>query len=160
MTSMAIEAKHPARAAARLAAVQALYQMETAGAGVDAVVREFLAHRLDGDIEGETLHVADARLFEDIVRGVVEGQRRIDRAVSARLADNWKLERIDSTARGILRAAVYEIGMRADIPFRVIIDEYVELARDFFGDGAEPAFINGVLDSVARAARGEEAGGS
>ncbi len=155
MTADARKAKHPARAAARLAAVQALYQMETAGAGVDAVVREFLAHRMDGDIEGEALHAADETLFEDIVRGVVSGQRRIDRAISSNLAENWKLERIDATARGILRAAVYEIGMRADIPFRVTIDEYVELARDFFGDGAEPSFINGVLDAVARVARSE-----
>lgn len=152
-------AKHAARSSARLAAVQALYQMEAASAGVDAVIREFLAHRLDGEIEGEALHAADPTLFEDIVRGVVSGQKRIDQAISARLADNWKFERIDSTARGILRAAVYELGMRADIPFRVIIDEYVELARDFFGDGAELGFINGVLDAVARAAREEEMGG-
>ena len=159
MTIKAREAKHPARAAARLAAVQALYQMETGGAGVDAVIREFVSCRLGGDIEGEALHEADAALFEDIVRGVVTGQRRIDRAIAQRLADNWKLERIDSTARGILRAAVYELGMRADIPYRVIIDEYVELARDFFGEGAEPSFINGVLDAVAHAARAEEADG-
>lgn len=152
------EAKHPARAAARLAAVQALYQMETVGVGVDAVVREFLAHRIDGEIEGQALHKADAAMFEDIVRGVVAGQRRIDRAITARLADNWKLERIDSIARGILRAAVYEIGMRPDIPFRVIIDEYVELARDFFGEGVEPGFINGVLDAVSRTVREEGVG--
>lgn len=159
MTVETRTAKHAARSSARLAAVQALYQMEAAGAGVDAVIREFLAHRLVGEIEGEALHAADPALFEDIVRGVVSGQKRIDQAISARLAENWKFERIDSTARGILRAAVYELGMRADIPYRVVIDEYVELARDFFGESAELGFINGLLDAVARAAREEETGG-
>ena len=153
---MAARAGHPDRTAARLAAVQALYQMEAGGAGVDAVLREFLAHRLGGEIEGEPAHAADAALFADIVRGVVEGQRRIDRAIAANLAANWRLERLDSTARGILRAGVYELGARADIPPAATIDEYVELARDFFGEGDEVGFINGVLDAVARKARAED----
>ena len=150
---------HAERSVARLVAVQALYQMETSGTGVDAVIREFLAHRLEGDIEGEQLQPADAALFTDIVRGVVDGQRRIDRAIGANLAANWRIERLDAIARGILRAGVYELGMRADIPPAATIDEYVELARDFFDDGAEVGFINGVLDSVAKAARGDELSG-
>lgn len=150
-------AKHPDRTAARLAAVQALYQMETAGAGIETVVREFVAHRLGGDLEGERTHAADDAFFVDIVRGVVNGQRRIDSAIAAHLAKNWRIERLDSIARGILRAAVYELGARADIPPAVTIDEYVELARDFFGDGDEVGFINGLLDSVARKTRPEDA---
>lgn len=156
---MSARARHPDRTAARLAAVQALYQMETAGTGVETVLREFLAHRLGADIEGEAAHAADAALFTDLVRGVVDGQRRIDRAVAAHLAENWRIERLDATARGILRAAVCELGLRADIPPAATIDEYVELARDFFGDGAEVGFINGVLDAVARKARAEDLAG-
>lgn len=148
---------NPARAAARLAAVQALYQMEAAGIGVDAVVREFVDHRLDGEIEGAALHEADAEFFADITRGVVANQRRIDPYIERQLARNWTLSRLDSTARAILRAALYELTMRPDIPFRVVIDEYVELAKAFFGEADEPGFINAVLDAAAQDARPDEA---
>lgn len=153
---MTAPAKFQERTAARLAAVQALYQMETSGLGVDAVLREFLAHRLAGDIDGEATIAADPEFFTDVVRGVVDGQRRIDRAIAANLAENWKIERLDAIVRGILRAAVYELGVRADIPAKATIDEYVELARDFFGEGVEVKFVNGLLDAVARAARAED----
>jgi N utilization substance protein B len=143
------------RTAARLAAVQALYQMETAGAGVETVIREFNAHRLGADIEGVSIHDADAEFFADIARGVIEMQRKIDPVIERNLAANWKLHRIDATARAILRAGVFELSRRADIPFRVVIDEYVELANAFF-EGDEPRFINAVLDAVARDARKEE----
>jgi N utilization substance protein B len=145
-----------ARTAARLAAVQALYQMETAGTGVDAVVREFVIHRLGGEIEGAALHEADAEFFADITRGVVANQRRIDPYIERQLARNWTLARLDATARAILRAALYEMTMRPEIPFRVVIDEYVEIAKAFFGDADEPGFINAVLDAAAQDARPDE----
>ena len=138
-----------ARSVARLAAVQALYQMETAGAGVEAVIREFADHRFDRDFEGETLAHADEAFFGDLVRGVVAEQAEVDQAVSRRLASGWKLERIDATARSILRAGAYELMRRADVPAEVAIDEYVEIAKSFF-QGAEPGFINAALDAIAR----------
>lgn len=143
------------RTAARLAAVQALYQMEAAGAGVESVIREFNAHRLGADIEGVSIHDADAEFFADIARGVIESQRRIDPVIERNLAKNWTLARLDATARAILRAGVFELSRRADVPYRVVIDEYVEIANAFF-DGDEPRFINGVLDAAAREARAEE----
>lgn len=137
-----------ARSVARLAAVQALYQMETAGAGAEAVIREFSDHRFDRDLEGVRLAQADEAFFADLVRGVVEHQGLIDRAVSRRLAAGWRLERIDATARSILRAGAYELMRRPDVPAEVAIDEYVEIAKSFF-DGAETGFINAALDAIA-----------
>lgn len=142
----------PERSAARLAAVQALYQMEQSGAGVESVIAEFVEHRLGRSIEGGELHQADAAFFADIARGVVEAQRRIDPLIERHLARTWTLSRIDATARAILRAGVYELVRRADVPPRAAIDEYVEIAKAFF-DGEEPRFVNGVLDAVARDAR-------
>ncbi len=148
-----------ARSVARLAAVQALYQMETGGAGVEAVIREFTDHRFDSDIEGETLAAADEGFFGDLVRGVVIDQADVDKAVSRRLATGWKLERIDATARSILRAGAYELMRRADVPAEVAIDEYVEIAKSFF-EGPEPGFINAALDAIARDERsGDERSG-
>lgn len=145
----------PARSAARLAAVQALYQMETTGQGVEAVIAEFTDHRLGGDMEGEKLHAADTKFFSDIMRGAVESQSRLDPYLQRQLAAGWTLKRIDSTARAILRAGLYELIRRPDVPFRVIINEYMDIANAFF-DADEPKFINGVLDSAARAARSDE----
>jgi N utilization substance protein B len=138
-----------ARSVARLAAVQALYQMETGGAGVETVIREFSDHRFDRDLEGETLAQADEAFFGALVRGVVADQADVDRAVGRRLATGWKLERIDATARSILRAGAYELMRRADVPAEVAIDEYVEIAKSFF-EGPEPGFINAALDAIAR----------
>lgn len=145
----------PARSAARLAAVQALYQMETAGQGVEATIREFEAYRLGGDLEGEALQDADAAFFADILRGTVETQTRLDPYLERSLAAGWRLSRIDATARAILRAGLYELIRRPDVPAKVIIDEYVEVANAFFA-GDEPRFINGVLDAAARDARADE----
>ncbi len=145
----------PARSAARLAAVQALYQMEKTGQGVEAVISEFADHRLGGEVEGEKLHAADAAFFRDILRGTVESQSRLDRYLQKQLAEGWKLSRIDSTARAILRAGLFELVRRPDVPFRVIISEYLDIANAFF-DADEPKFINGVLDSAAREARSDE----
>ncbi len=145
----------PARSAARLAAVQALYQMEASGLGVEAVILEFSEHRLGGDIDGAQLHRADRSFFSDILRGAVETQARLDPYLERQLAAGWKLTRIDATARAILRAGLYELIRRADVPAKVVIDEYLDIANAFF-DGEEPKFINAVLDAAAREARAEE----
>lgn len=141
-----------ARSVARLAAVQALYQMEVSGAGAEAVIREFGEHRFDRDVEDLSLAGADEVFFADVVRGVVAHQREVDAAVARRLAQNWRLERIDATVRAILRAGAYELTHRPDVPVEVVIDEYVELAKSFF-EGPEPGFVNGALDGVAKDVR-------
>ncbi|MFN3524086.1 MAG: transcription antitermination factor NusB [Phenylobacterium sp.] len=145
-----------ARSVARLAAVQALYQMEVSSAGVEAVIREFSEHRFDraveGDGEGETLAQADEGFFAELVRGVVAHQREVDEAVVKRLATGWRLERLDATVRAILRAGAFELEHRPDVPTEVVINEYVELAKSFF-EGPEPGFVNGALDGVAQDVR-------
>ena len=143
-----------ARSVARLAAVQALYQMEVSGAGAEAVVREFSEHRFDRDLtDGHTLAEADEAFFAELVRGVVEEQVDADRAIARRLAEGWRLERIDATLRAILRAGAFELLRRPDVPHEVVIDEYVEIAKSFF-EGPEPGFVNGALDGIARDSRG------
>lgn len=142
-----------ARTVARLAAVQALYQMEIAGVGVEAVIREFSDHRFDADMEGEQLAEADEDFFAEIVRGVVADQKSIDGAIARRLAKGWRLERIDATLRAILRSGAMELLRRPDVPTEVAIDEYVEIAKSFF-EGPEPGVANGVLDGIARDVRG------
>lgn len=149
-----------ARSVARLAAVQALYQMEVSGVGVEAVVREFTDHRFDRDIEGRvgadeegaTLAAADEAFFAEIARGAVAHQGDIDKAIVKRLASGWRLDRIDATARAILRAGAFELLLRPDVPAEVAIDEYVEIAKSFF-EGPEPGFVNGALDGIARDVR-------
>ena len=141
-----------ARSVARLAAVQALYQMEVSGGGVELVVREFRDHRFAGDIEGTPLAQADEAFFGDLVRGVVASQAEVDRAVVRRLSEGWRLERIDATARAILRCGAFELIKLSEIPTEIVIDEYVEIAKSFF-TGAEPGFVNGALDGIARDAR-------
>jgi len=147
-----------ARSVARLAAVQALYQMEVSSAGAETVIREFSEHRFDRDVpsdtgEDMTLAQADEAFFADLVRGVVQHQKAIDSAVVKRLASGWKLDRLDATVRAILRAGAYELSRRSDVPTEVVIDEYVELAKSFF-EGPEPGFVNGALDAVAQDVRG------
>ncbi len=141
-----------ARTVARLAAVQALYQMELAGEGVETVITEFSNHRFDADIEGEPLAEADEVWFADIVRGVIKDQRDIDTAVKARLASNWRLERLDATLRALLRSGAWELTHKPEVPREIVIDEYVELAKAFFDD-AEAKFVNAALDGVARDVR-------
>ncbi|MFM1960088.1 MAG: hypothetical protein RL588_1605 [Pseudomonadota bacterium] len=148
---------HQARSVARLAAVQALYQMEVSGAGVEAVVREFSDHRFDRALggeegEGTPLAAADEAFFGDLVRGVVEHQRGIDPAIARRLAQGWRLDRLDATVRAILRAGAFELAHRPDVPVEVVINEYVDLARSFF-EGPEPGFVNAALDGMARDVR-------
>ena len=148
---------HASRSVARLAAVQALYQMEVSSIGVESVIREFTEHRFDRALEGvdgedDTLATADEGFFADLVRGVVAEQKRVDAAIAKRLAENWRLERVDATVRAILRAGAYELLNRPDVPTEVAIDEYVEVAKSFF-EGTEPGFVNGALDGVARDVR-------
>jgi N utilization substance protein B len=148
---------HASRSVARLAAVQALYQMEVSSIGVESVIREFTEHRFDRALEGvegegDTLASADEAFFAELVRGVVSEQKRVDAAIAKRLAENWRLERLDATVRAILRAGAYELANRPDVPTEVAIDEYVEVAKSFF-EGTEPGFVNGALDGVARDVR-------
>lgn len=145
----------PSRSAARLAAVQALYQMETAGQGVEATIREFKDHRLKGEIEGQRMHDADAAFFSDILRGAVETQKRLDPYLQRQLAEGWRLSRLDATVRAILRAGLYELIRRVDVPYKVVINEYVDIANAFF-DGDEPGFVNAILDAASKEAREDE----
>jgi N utilization substance protein B len=146
---------HEERSAARLAALQALYQLEMTGNAPDDVVQEFLEHRFGTESGHAAPH--DQEFFADIVHGVLRHQMEIDRSVARSLASGWTLARIDSTLRALLRAATYELVARRDVPAKVVIDEYVELARDFF-EGEEPGFVNAVLDRLARRKRAAEFG--
>jgi transcription antitermination protein NusB len=144
----------PSRTKARLAAVQALYQMDLTQRDLSVVLGEFLSHRFSSE---EAYAGADQGFFRDIASGVAHAQAQIDGEVAAHLAQGWRLSRIDSILRAILRSGVYEILERTDVPARVIINEYVEIAHDFFG-GEEPGVVNGVLDRVARKRRQDEFG--
>ena len=147
-------AAHPARARARLAAVQALYQMDLTQRDLSEVLEEFLSHRFN---TVEIYAGADRAFFRDIASGVAHGQTQIDAEIAGHLAEGWRLSRIDSILRAILRSGVYELLEKRDVPARVIVNEYVEIARDFFG-GEEPGVVNGVLDRVARKRRPNEFG--
>lgn len=138
------------RGAARLAAVQALYQMDVADADLDATLEEFEAHRLGADLEGDQLIGADVKFFRGLVSGVVKLQRRVDTEINTMLERDWPLKRIDLTLRAVLRAGVYELMERRDVPPRVVISEYVDIARAFFEDGDEPRITNAILDGIAR----------
>ena len=139
------------RGAARLAAVQALYQMELSGQGAKAVVMQFRNHEFGYD--GEENYIAgDEEFFDELVTGVVREQDVIDDKIRARLTEKWKLSRLDITLRAIMRCAVFELGFRIDVPAKVVIDEYVTLAMDFY-DGPEPKFVNASLDKLARDVR-------
>lgn len=142
------------RSGARLAAVQALYQMEQTGQSGRAVIVDFLEDRLGLNDDGEPIEEADPDLFKDIVSGVVDHQKAINAAIMKRLADGWKIERLDSTSRAILRGGVYELLKRPDLPSQIILDEYVSIAHAFFDD-AEPKFVNAVLEKVRSDVRGE-----
>lgn len=138
-----------ARSVARLGAVQALYQMDMNGEKAAAIVDEFINHRLDIPLEEDMeLGDADQGFFVDIIQGVEDRAEEIDGFISANLAKDWSLPRIESVVRAILRAGTYELIARPDVPTPVVIDEYVEVAKAFHGDTA-PGFVNGVLDKLA-----------
>ena len=143
------------RAAARLAAVQALYEMEVADKGVADIVAEFEAHWIGREVEGDQYNPAELAFFRDIVAGVQKDQLAIDRRLDAALATGWPLKRIEALMRAILRAAYYELKARPDVPARVVIAEYVDLAAAFYGH-EESGMINAVLDALARESRPAE----
>ncbi|MEL7000030.1 MAG: transcription antitermination factor NusB [Pseudomonadota bacterium] len=157
-TSPARKAQQLARSAARLAAVQALYQIELTGNDWRRVVREFDQHRLGAEIEGVQYREADPGHFKEIVEGVVTNQVDIDHLTDRALVERWPLGRIDSTLRAVFRAAGQEISSRQDIPIKVIIGEYVDVAKAFFEEGKEAKFVNAVLDHMAREVRPEAFG--
>ncbi len=139
------------RGAARLAAVQALYQMDVGRHTLEETLAEFGTYRLGREIEGEQYLPADADFFRQIVTGVIKHQLAVDPAVDSALAEDWPVERVDATIRAILRAAAFELLRRQDIPARVVISEYVDIAKAFHDDEAA-ALVNATLDAMARKA--------
>ncbi len=139
------------RGAARLAAVQALYQMDVGRQTLEDTLSQFSAIHIGREIEGDEYLPADADFFRQIVTGVIKGQLQIDPAVDNALVDSWPMGRIDATLRAILRAATFELLKRKDIPSRVVITEYVDVAKAFYEDEA-PKMVNAVLDQVAKVA--------
>lgn len=144
------------RHAARMAAVQAIYQMELTGSDAESVAREFCEHRFP-ELQPEHAGEPDAEFFTDLVRGVPHHQVEIDRAIADDLSESWTLQRIDSILRAILRAGVYELVARKDVPAKVVIDQYLDISHAYFG-GEEPAFVNALLDRVAHRKRASEFG--
>ena len=140
------------RSAARLAAVQALYQRDMEGTGLPKLLDEFHQHRLGREIEGATYADAEVPFFDDVVRGVDARREEIDLQLSEKLAEGWNLKRLDKTMLQVLRCGAYELIARADIPTGAVISEYVDVAKAFFDD-REAKFANGVLDAVAKAVR-------
>ncbi|MCI0468347.1 MAG: transcription antitermination factor NusB [Beijerinckiaceae bacterium] len=143
------------RSAARLAAVQALYEMEIAGKGLKETCAEFQSFWIGKEIEGVQFGDAEISLFNEILTGVVSAQGPIDRLIDKTLAGGWPLARIDSVMRAILRAGAWELQARGDIPARVSIKEYVDVAGAFFG-AEEAGMVNAVLDSLAHQSRTAE----
>lgn len=141
-----------ARAAARLAAVQALYQHEMEETPLVQLLDEFHIHRLGAEIEEMQFAPAEAAFFDDVVKGVLVRRDEIDSLVTSKLAEGWSLGRLDKTMLQILRAGAYELMARADVPVGTAISEYVDVAHAFF-DAREAKFVNGVLDAVAKAVR-------
>ena len=147
------------RGAARLAAVQALYQMDVAAKGLNEIFAEFESHWLGREVEGSQYLPAEAAFFREVVGGVVRDQRRLDPIIDAALSKGWPLKRIEALMRAVLRAGLYELDQRHDIPTRVIVSEYVDVAGAFV-DKDETGMINAVLDQLGRQVRSGEAEGS
>jgi N utilization substance protein B len=143
------------RGAARLAAVQALYQMDLAGTGLNEIFAEFESHWLGGEVEGARYLPAEAAFFRDIVGGVVREQRALDPLIDQALAQGWPLKRIETVLRAVLRAGAYELGHRRDVPARVVVAEYVDVAGAFV-EKDETGMVNAVLDQLARQLRAAE----
>jgi len=143
------------RSNARLAVVQALYQMEVAGKGLNDIFAEFETHWIGREIEGAQYKPAEVGFFREILTGVLEEQVRLDREVDTALQGGWPLARLETVMRAILRAGAYELLRRKDIPAKVVIKEYVDVAGAFFG-ATESGMINAVLDRLARELRAKE----
>jgi len=140
------------RSAARLAAVQALYQLEMEATPLAQLLREFHQHRLGATIEDATYAEAETDFFDDLVTGTDARRDEIDEAIAGRLAEGWSLARLDKPMKAILRVGTYELIARPDVPTATVISEYIDVAHAFF-DKRETGFVNGLLDSIAKTAR-------
>ena len=143
------------RANARLAAVQALYQMDVAGKGVNEILAEFETFWIGQEVEGEQYKPAEIEYFRDVLNGVLADQRALDQDIDATLAEGWPLRRVEAVMRAVLRAGAYELKKRRDVPARVVIAEYVDIAAAFLARD-EVGMINAVLDALARKLRAAE----
>ncbi|MBS0247933.1 MAG: transcription antitermination factor NusB [Proteobacteria bacterium] len=143
------------RGAARLAAVQALYQMDMAGSGLNDILAEFESHWLGREVEGAQYLPAEAAFFRDIVTGVVREQRVLDPQIDEALQQGWPLKRVEAVLRATLRAGAYELAHRRDVPARAVIAEYADVAAAFV-ERDETGMVNAVLDQLARKLRGDE----
>ena len=143
------------RANSRLAAVQALYQMDVAGKGLHEILAEFETFWIGREVEGELYKPAEIEFFRDVLNGVLGDQRFIDQEIDAILAEGWPLRRVEAVMRAVLRAGVYELNKRKDIPARVVITEYVDVAAAFLAKD-EVGMTNAVLDALARKLRAED----
>jgi N utilization substance protein B len=148
-------AKTRDRSAARLAAVQALYQMDIVATPLPAILAEFENHWIGQQVEGDQYRKAEAAFFRDVVTGIVREQRAIDPLVDEVLSENWPLKRVEAILRAVLRAGAYELSHRPDVPARVVINEYVDVAAAFL-DQEETGMVNAVLDKLARRTRAAE----
>jgi len=151
----AAPAKANRRGAARLAAVQALYQMDIAGTGLNEILAEFESHWMGREVEGEQYLPAEVAFFHAVVRGVVDEQRRLDPLIDEALAKGWPLKRVEAILRAVLRAGAYELDRRRDIPARVVVKEYADVAAAFV-ERQETGMVNAVLDQLARQLRAGE----
>ena len=149
------ERKANRRGAARLAAVQALYQMDIASTGLNDILAEFESHWLGREVEGAQYLPAEAAFFRDVVSGVVREQRKLDPLIDKALSQGWPLKRIEAIMRAVLRAGAYELEQRSDVPARVVVAEYVDVANAFV-DRDETGMVNAVLDQIARQLRAGE----
>lgn len=150
-------AKPSERSAARLATVQALYQMDVSGKGVIDAVAEFETFWIGREVEGVEFKQAENAFFRRLLAGVVEQQRVVDPLIDKALSEGWPLKRVEAVLRAILRAGAYEIAFVKDVPARVVISEYVDVAHSFYSED-EPGLVNGVLDAVTRQVRPGELG--
>jgi N utilization substance protein B len=146
------------RGAARLAAVQALYQMDLAGTGLNDIMAEFESHWLGGEVEGAQYRPAESAYFRDIVGGVVREQSKLDPQIDGALTRGWPLKRIEAVLRAVLRAGAYELAHRPDVPARVVMSEYADVAGAFVDD-KETGMVNAVLDQLAHEMRAAEFAG-
>jgi transcription antitermination protein NusB len=152
MSSHKAGARSKSRSAARLASVQALYQMDMEKIGIARLLNEFHAHRLGQEIEDAQYTDADADFFDDVVSGVDARREEIDALVDGKLGEQWKMERLDKTMLQILRCGTYELIARPDVPTATVINEYLDVAHAFF-DKKDAKFVNGLLDAVSKDVR-------
>ena len=143
------------RFAARLAAVQALYQMDVVGKGILETLGEFESHWIGREVDGVDAGATDRGFFRDLISGVLREQAMLDRALDDTLAEKWRLSRLEAVSRAILRAGAYELAFRHDVPVASTIGSYIEVAASFHDD-PEIKFINGALDAVARRLRKDD----